>query len=160
MTNEKVSLCTADSNRVLDWNVPLYKQGVEDYSVIIVTDNENGKRMVEERDTAIPLNSSPKNDSPSPSNGKEGESEDTVKLCYNNGKCVFFYCKWSTKTSEVYKYFMKSRFETLTNELKSQYVLVRAKDCNRVLPLSQSIRDNGLENGDEVVRKGGMWASS
>ena len=134
-------------------DVPLFKQGVEDYSSIIVKEEESREEDVESRDMGISYDCFSKDGSSSYRSERESETEDTVKLCYDNGKCVFYYCKWSTKTSEVYKYFMRSRFKTLTDELRSQYVLVRAKDPNTVLSLSRSIRDNGFENGDIVVRR-------
>ena len=149
----------SESNRVLDWDVPLYKQGVEDFSIITVTNCGGREVMLAEPDREVSIDGSSMNGSKSIHSAAEEDDNGTVTLRCNSGKCLFYYCKWSTKTSEVYKYFMRSRFKNLTDELMSQYVLVRAKDPSRVLSLSRTVRDNGLENNEVVLRKIGRWRS-
>ena len=84
MTSGKLSFRMGESNRVLDWNIPLYKQGVEDFSIITVTDCGGREAMIEEPDRGVSIDGSSMNGCRSVQSAAEDDDNDTVTLRCNS----------------------------------------------------------------------------
>ena len=141
------------SDRVLAIDVPLSKQGVNDYSVIEVTDlpkseSPSDRQTLSESSTITSFI----DDTFKSLEDIRVEEDDQITLVCDCGQTVEYICSPSSKIMAVFKYFMNHKFgKALAEEEINEYCLVTAHNNNAPLSLRKTVQECGLSDGDEVI---------
>ena len=140
------------SDKALAIDVPLSSQGVNDYSVIEVTDLPKSQSPIDLQTLSESSAYTHSVDGISRCAEDSKEEDDQITLVCDCGHTVEYLCRPSSKIMTVFKYFISHKFgRVLPDEEINEYCLVTAHNSNTPLSLRKTVRDCGLSDGDEVI---------
>ena len=141
------------SDKVLAIDVPLSYQGVNDYSVIEVTDLPKSQSLSDHQTLSESSTlTSFFDDIFKSTEDTKVEDDDQITLVCDCGQPVEYICSPSSKIMAVFKYFINHKFgKALAEEEINEYCLVTAQNNNSPLSLRKTVQECGLSDGDEVI---------